>query len=304
MNRVLNSSKYLKGIVDDGKTFYIGFGIKNLTELGKTHPGMQNLIKGIITSILITGKKGALKENTHGKIARAQPEKKESIWKHIHYYSKRFEKDIDYDREFHIWEKVILHKYSLALEAARTPQDEIVLHFPAMIMKDAEDIFLRAGAAMNMSIALGSYFMIYDNRFEPIVPVTKFEPKRILSSGIATVEEKLETVERELQLNRTTEGSEGNSYRFAMLKEMSPSDVTMGIGGFNEYLMFEYPKDDLMILENLKTGNATFLFKLSGFDKAKEINKQNAAADPAFLKRIVHNNLEDWSKQFSAYFKR
>lgn len=304
MNRVLNPSKYLNGIVDEGRTFYIGFGIKNLTDLGKALPDLGKLINGAITIFVVTGKKGALKENTNGKFIRAQPERKESIWKHIHYYSKRFEKEIDYDREFHIWEKVILHKYNLALEAAKTPQGEIVLHFPAFKMSDKEKIYLRAGAAMNMSIALGSYFMIYDNSFEPIVPVTKFEPKRILSSGSATIEEKLEVVERELTIGPKNEKSEGNSYRFAMLKEMSPTDVTMGIGGFDEYLMFEYIHDDLMILENLKTGNATFLFRLSTFDKTKELNKQTANFEPSFLKRIVHNNLDDWNKKFSAYFKR
>jgi len=125
MKRVLNPSKYLSRVIEPGKTFYIGFGIKNLTELGKSHPGLMELISGNRTSIIVTGKKGSLKENTSGKWVRKQPEQKESIWKHIHYYSKRFEKEIDYDREFHIWEKTILHKYNLALEAAKTPQNEI-----------------------------------------------------------------------------------------------------------------------------------------------------------------------------------
>ncbi|TSD63351.1 hypothetical protein FFF34_017290 [Inquilinus sp. KBS0705] len=303
MNRVLNSSKYLKGVVLEDKTFYIGFGIKNLTELGKSHPGLRELISGSKTTLIVTGKKGSLKENTAGKMVRKQPESKETIWKHIHYYSKRFEKDIDYDREFHIWEKELLHKYNLALETARTPQGEIILHFPAFKMNDSDALYLQAGAAMNMSIALGSYFMIYDSKFEPIVPVTKFEHKKILSSGTLSIAEKLEIIRDEIISQEKGEVSEGNSYRFALLKEKEPSDVTMGLGGFHEYLMFEFNNNDLMILENLKTGNATFIFKLSNFDKNRELNKQTASNEPSFLKRIIHNNLDDWNKQFNAFFK-
>jgi len=304
MNRILNPSKYLQGIVEDGKPFYIGFGIKELTTLGKNYPDLKSLVDQKQSSIIVTGKKSYLKENTKGKWVRKQPEQKETIWKHIHYYSKRFEKEIDYDREFHIWEKTILHQYNLALEAAKTPQGEVVLHFPIFKMNDTEEFFLKVGAAMNMSIALGSYFMIYDSHFEPIIPVTKIEHRKILGSGNLSIAEKLEIIKQEFITQGNSDTSNGNSYRFALLKEEEPTDVTMGLGGFNEYLMFEYPKDDLIILENLKTGNATFLFTLSKFQKDKELNKQIASKDPAFLKRIIHNNLDDWNNQFKSFFHK
>lgn len=303
MKRIINAATHLLGIVPDGKTFYIGFGIADLTELGQSLPGLKDLINGKITSVLVDGKKGALRDNTKGKMVRKQPESKESIWRHIKYYSKRFEKEIEYDREFHIWEKEILHKYNLALEVARTPQNETILHFPAfkMIVGD-ETLYLKAGAAMNMCIALGSYFLPYNNVFEPFVPVTKFEHRKILASGEYTVSEKLDLIDQEILLKGDSDIAKGNSYRFALLKERHPGDVTMGLGGFDEYLMFEFPNDDLMILENLKTGNATFVFKLSIFDKNKHLDKQTVRAEGSFLKRIVHSNLEDWHKKFSQFF--
>lgn len=302
MKRILNPAKHLKNLVQDGKTFYIGFGIKNLTDIARSHPGIIDLIDNKQSSVIVTGKKGILKENTKGKVVRKQPESKETIWKHIHYYSKRFGKDIDYDREFHIWEKELLHKYNLALESAITPQGETILHFPAFIMDDNKETYLKAGAAMNMAIALGSYFLPYDHKFEPLVPVTKIDNKRILPPGNYTVSEKLEMIKKDLINTGDGAVSEGNSYRFALLNEKEPSDVTMGLGGFNEYLMFEYANNDLMVLENLKTGNATFLFSLSKFHKREDLNKQTAITDPAFLKRIIHHNLDDWSRQFASYF--
>lgn len=304
MNRIINPSKHLKNIVPDGKTFYIGFGVKDLTEIGKSHSDLMDLIAQRKSSIVVTGKKGPLKENTKGKIVRKQPERKETIWKHIHFYSKRFGKDIDYDREFHIWEKELLHKYNLALESATTPQGETILHFPAFTMSDDPDLYMKAGAAMNMAIALGSYFLPYNSKFEPFVPITKIENKRILPPGNFTIAEKLEIIKKDLIFHNESVISEGNSYRFAVLNEKAPTDVTMGLGGFNEYLMFEYADNDLMVLENLKTGNATFIFSLSKFNKREELNKQTAITDPAFLKRIIHHNLDDWSRQFECYFSK
>jgi hypothetical protein len=304
MNRVNNASKYLKGVVDINKKYYIGFGIKELSSLGKEHKGLNQLISGIKTTLLLTGKKGIFKENTTGKFVRKQPENKTSIWKHIHFYSKHFGKDIEYDRQFHIWEKEILHKYELELEAAQTPQGETVLHFPMFQMVDSEEHYMKAGAAMNMAIALGTYFMIYDIKFEPIVPVTKFEHKRMLPPGkYGTIEEKLEVIEKAISKNPSEERSIGNSYRFAMLKENEPNEVTMGLGGFDEYLRFEFSRYNLLILENLKSGNATYIFELSKFDMNKELNKKTALLDPSFLKRVVHENSELWSNLVGKYFK-
>lgn len=302
MKRVNSPSKHIKGIVENGKKYYIGFGIKNLTELGKDHKGLNQLIAGVKTSLLVTGKSGTLRENTKGKMVRKQPENKVSIWKHIHFYSARFGHDIDYDREFNVWEKELLHKYELELEVAKTPQGEIVVHFPMFVMEDTEAHYMKAGAAMNMCIALGGYFLPYDYKFEPIVPVTIFEQRRILPPGNQTLAEKLEIIENNIKRESSGETSTGNSYRFAMLKAQNPKDVTMGLGGFDEYLMFEYPRHNLMVLENLKSGNATYLFDLAKFNKKKSLNKQMAQAEPGFLKRIVHENIISWSNQMSNYF--
>lgn len=97
--------------------------------------------------------------------------------------------------------------------------------------------------------------------------------------------------------------AEGNSYRFALLKDKITSDVTMGLGGFNDYLQFEYEHSDLMILENLKSGNATYVFRLSKFDRNKILDKQSAQKEASFLDRVVHDNVKVWERKLNKYFK-
>jgi hypothetical protein len=243
MKRIINPSRYLKGIIAEGQYYYIGFGTNELTDLAKKNPDIINLLSGLKTTSIITSKKGALKENTVGKFVRKQPEIKTSVWKHIEYFNTRWDKWIEYDREFSIWDKEKLHQFNLELFCAKTPQGEIILHFPKFKMQNIETHYQKAGAAMNMSLLLSNYFLTYDSNLEPIIPVSKFRDRSILPSGVTgkNVNEKMKAIEIFLNTGKNVEAT-GNSYRFAVLKEQFPDDVTMGIGGFNEYLMFEYKK--------------------------------------------------------------
>lgn len=303
MKRIYNPSKYLKGVVGPETPYYVGFGIKDLTELGKNHPGIQDLIKGVKSSVLVTGKRGPLRENTAGKYIRKKPEAKTSIWKHIEYYSFKWEKWISYDREYNIWEKELLHQFNLELSVVRTPQGELLFVFPMFLMEDSDHHYLRAGEAMNMACALSDYHMMYDTGYEPILRITKYKDKSLLPAGVMDrpVQEKLETIQQNIPTDGEFE-STGNSERFAVLKDQEPADVTIGRGGFDGYLAFEFPDKNIIVFENLNSGNATYVFKRSEFDMDKELDKQKAVHDRAFLKRIVHENIPYWKSQLGRFF--
>jgi len=302
--RVINPETHLKGLINDGTEFYIGFGAKTLTESGRNHPDIKALLEGIKDAIVLSGKSGPLKDNVKGKYVRAKPNKKTSVWRHIEYFSHKYGKQISYDRLFEIWEKVLLHKYNLQLRIARTPQREIVFYFPEFIMKDDKELYLQVGAAMNMAYSLSNYYAMYDANFNPIIPITKYQDKSLLPAGILNkpLDIKVAEIEKRLESQANVE-STGNSYRFAVLKEQAFTDITIGKGGFDEYLRFEYAKHDLLIFENLRTGNATYIFKLSSFDEERNLDKQNAMKDPAFIKRVIHENMDSWSKQIGYLFK-
>ncbi|RYG17923.1 MAG: hypothetical protein EOO07_10060 [Chitinophagaceae bacterium] len=303
MKRVNNPAKYLINVVEPDQEYYIGFGSAELTQLAKSHPEIKSLLDGVKSKVVISGKSGVLKENVKGKFVRKQPEKKTSIWKHIEYYSNKWEKWIEYDREFSIWEKEMLHQFNLELTVRKTPQGETIFTFPKFKMENDAKHFLLAGAAMNMACALSNYFLPYNAKLQPIIPVTKFVDRSLLPSGqnYNSVKDKLDTIEKILNSENNVE-STGNSYRFALLKEKSPTEVTMGTGGFDEYLRFEFKEHDILILENLKTGNATFVFRLSKFDFDKTLDKQTAVKDPSFMKRIIHDNMEAWAAYLARFF--
>lgn len=154
---------------------------------------------------------------------------------------------------------------------------------------------------MNIAIVLGGYFEIYNSVFEPIVPITATLGRKILEKGAGNVLDKLREIKE--NLNVDSDNNSGNSYRFAVLKEHNITDVYNGIGGFNEYFQFEFADDNILILENLRAGNATFIFKLSEFNPQVTLDKQNVRKEKGFLERVVHTNLENWRSKLLRYLK-
>ncbi|KIA96237.1 hypothetical protein OC25_03945 [Pedobacter kyungheensis] len=304
MGRIINAESHLRDLLSDGQDYYIGFGIDQITEIGKDHLDLNDLINGKTGSFTVSGKKGPLKENVKGKFVRKQPERKETIEKHIEYYSNYHGKIIEYDREFHIWEKEMAHRFELKLYRHMSPQQEMIIHFPLFNMVDDETHFLRAKAAMNICVILGGYYMIYDSKFEPALRITQHLGRKVLQSGIGTMAEKIDEIKDRLIRGDYGSDNGGNSYRFAVLEDYNASDIADGIGGFNEYLRFEFEQDDIVILENLRSGNATYVFRLSLFDKDFVLDKQTARNHKSFLDRVVHHNVAEWERMIGRYLKR
>ncbi|WP_343533950.1 hypothetical protein [Pedobacter sp.] len=305
MGRIINAESHLKDLLVENVKYYIGFGLNTLTDEGKNHIDLNDLISGKIREFIVSGKKGPLRENVKGKFVRKQPERKETIEKHIEYYSHYHGKIISYDREFHVWEKELSHKFELKLYRHISPQGEVIIHFPLFTMVSEENHFLRAKSAMNISVILGQYFQIYNEKFEPVVKITARLNKKILEQGVGRLEDKIEEIKERIVNGdyNATDGS-GNSYRFAILQDYSFSDIFDGIGGFNEYLQFEFKDDNVIILENLRTGNATYIFDYSKFDRKFVLDKQNAKSHPAYLDRVVHTNVDEWERSMVKYLKK
>lgn len=302
MNRILNSKSHLENLLKEGDKYYIGFGVKNLTNEGVLYRDLSELIKGTVNDLVVMGRKGPLKENIDGKWGRSQPERKTTKKVHIDYVNK-YGTRVQYDRIYEVWEKEIIHKYRLSLHRVKSPQDEIILNFLLLEYKNEGSHFLLAKAAMNIAIYLGGYFQIYNTLFEPIIPITATLGRKILEKGTGNVKDKLQDIKDRINSSNNEEGNAGNSYRFAVLNEHNITDVYDGIGGFNEYFQFEFANDNILILENLRAGNATFIFKLSEFNPQITLDKQNVRVERGFLERVVHTNLDNWQNNLLKYLK-
>jgi hypothetical protein len=302
MGRIINPEKYLRGLLKEGQSYYVGFGLSTLTKEGKNLFGISDLLSSKTQNIKVTGRKGPLKENINGKYVREEPQSKITIEKHIEYYSTYHKKDISYDREYNIWKKVLLHKYELRLYKSTSPQTETIIHFTKFKFEISDAHYYMVKAAMNIAIIIGDYFQLYNINFEPVLPINEHLHRKVLGKGVGSVKENLAEITERLQKGEYGDiNKEGNSYRFALLQDHNITNIKDGIGGFNDYIQFEFKHDDIVILENLQNGHATYIFKLSKFENDYLFDKQNAKSHCSFITRVIHHNIKEWERIITKY---
>ena len=300
MGNIRNPNIYTDPLLNEGDEFIIGFGIKSLTTTGTMYDDLSKLIRGEIDELLVRGRKPILRENTQGKFKRTDPPIKVEELKHISYYTKKGNY-ISYDRIFEIWKKELVHKFNLKLHRSVSPQGEVIIHFEKLRYHSNNDQqMLMVKAQMNIAQALGGVFSIYDTDLELIVPVSETLDRDMFIKAEGIIKEKIEII-REYLANQNNKDSEANSYRFSVLNEFNITDVKNAKGGFNDYFIFFFADDNIVIMEHLRDKNATFIFDLSKFDIDEIIDKRSAPNNPAFIARIIHHNLESWREDLQKY---
>lgn len=70
-------------------------------------------------------------------------------------------------------------------------------------------------------------------------------------------------------------------HRFDTIIKYRPDELYYGTGGFHGYLVFVFLRKNIVVMENMIYGNATYVFK----DNWKELSKLSKA-------EIIHNNLQ------------
>lgn len=300
MGNIRNPRKHLAPLLENGDEFIIGFGVKSLTTDGVLYSDLTKLIKEEISELLVRGKKSSLRENISGKYQRIDPPKKIEELKHISYYNKKG-KHISFDRIFEVWEKELVHKFNFKLFTGISPQDERIVHFEKLIYDSSDEmLMLKVKAQMNIANILGGVFSLYNNNLELIVPVSETLDRDMFRKAEGNIKEKLEIV-KEFLANQTNKESEANSYRFSVLNEFVITDVKNAKGGFNDYFIYYFENDNIVIMEHLMDKNATFIFDLSTFNIDEITDKKSARNNPAFKARIIHHNLDSWRNELSKF---
>ena len=299
MGRVVNPKSHLVPLLRDGDPYFIGFGSKKLTTEGINYRDLTELIKGNIIELEIRGVAGPLAENIKGRRVRKQPERKIIEEKHIKYTRKDGTR-VEYKRLFNIWEKEQMPGARLKLTRSISPLGEIILHFRELKFDGGQLDYYKEKLAMNICNQLAGYYELYHPSFEPIVKITATLEGKVLSRGVGSVRAKLEDLRERLTSGDVDSAS---SYRFASLQNFKITDVYDGEGGFSEYFQFEFKDDNIVVLENLKDKNASYIFKLSDFERMPNFDKSTARNHPAFLERLVHHDVLSWEGQLKKYLR-
>lgn len=301
--RVRNINKHLKFFLSEDEEFSLGLLFEDYLEsplLGKY---------GLPTSFtdkkeFIPDPKGSVtKANIKGKYVRKNPEEKETVIRHIKYYRRKDGVKVEYDRKYHIYKKVLLHQYKAKLRFATNHHGQRVVISDKLINSNNPADNLMNTHIANIFCEIFNNFEVFDKDLNPAIHFnTKFD-KIILPSGtLDNINNFDELIEIGGRFTRSE--SEKNAYhkRLKVLQEYNPDIRGKGSNGFNGYIIFGFSNLEIILLETMYAGNATYVFSIKNFEEHVIKDKQTVLTNKLHLKRFFHH--DNWEKNLRSFMKK
>lgn len=95
------------------------------------------------------------------------------------------------------------------------------------------------------------------------------------------------------------------SKRLKVIQEYNPEVIAKGPNGFFGYIVFEFKELEIVLLESMYMGNATYVFDIRNYENIIAKNKQDVLNNNLALRRFFHyNNWEDSIRAYLAVNKK
>ena len=299
--RIRNINKHLRFYLKESEKFRIGLLFEDYSKSSLLDK--YNLPKSFVSnsSRKPLPKGSVTKANINGKYGRKQPEEKETIIRHIDFVRKKDGVRIEYDRTYNVYKKVLLHKYNIGFNFVVNKHNQNLVVSEELIF--SEEAKIKNTHIVNLFCEIFNDFEIYDENLNPAIHFnTKFE-NIILPSGTL---DNLDTLEDLIEIGgRFTKNEEDNNAyqkRLEVLKEFKPDIRGKGPNGFFGYIVFGFSKYDIVLLETMYAGNATYVFTTENFENKVIKDKQTVLNNKLHLTRFIHD--EKWENRLRTFMKK
>lgn len=298
--RILNSNKYLISYLKENEEFYIGLLYEDFLK-------SQELLKyGIPTvfrenSRIVPASKGSsTKVNVNGKFVRKQPEEKEIKKVHIK-YKRKDGTLVEFDRNYHVYVKELLHKYNSAIEFKTNQHGQKVVVSSKLIYNDEPTNIYKNTHMMNMYCEIFGDFEIFSTKLEPAIHFNKRFELELLPKGTFNDKSLEEILEISKHYSKNDKEHGAFQKRLRTLKEYEPDIRGKGPSGFFGYIVFGFTNLNIVILETMYSDNATYVFKMDDYENNVIQDKQSAIKSKQLIRRFYH--YDNWETQIKKYIE-
>lgn len=153
---------------------------------------------------------------------------------------------------------------------------------------------------INLFLELFTGCDVYDANSTRIItaPITRVNWKILPSGNIPWDQRRIQILPIIKSVSKRYAGIiEG---RMEKLNSYSPRTVAVGLGGFSDYLAFEYPAKNLCILESIRPLNATYIFG-NNWSSMSRLTKTQVITGQLAIRRLSHT--KGWSEQIEDLLK-
>ncbi len=297
-SRKRDAQKYLQPLVNANDNFYIGVlfnDVLNSPNLQKYNivPIFEDYAEFIPKAMgFVT------KANRLGRYVRKQPEEKTEKRVHIE-YTRRDGAHISYDRIYNVFVKELAHKFNVSLRFITNNLGQQLIVSETLTNDTANNI--KNTHVINMFYEMFGDFEVFDENHNHAIHFNKTFEEKLLPSGSLSDER----VYGELMyfFKRCNNGDDskvkGYKGRIDTLLKYNPDFLGKGPDGFYGYLVFEFVKLGIVILESMQPDNATYVFSSDNYEGLIVKDKQVVLQDNLYLHRFYH--LNNWKENICGY---
>lgn len=296
--RILNSNKHLISYLKENEEFHVGLLYEDFLksqELSKY--GFPKVFTD--NNIIVPAPKGsATKANVNGKFVRKQPEEKETKKVHIK-YKRKDGTHVEFDRNYHVYVKELLHKFNIAIEFKTNEHGQKVVVSNKLIYNDEPTNIYKNTQVINMYCEIFGDFEIFSTKLEPAIHFNKRFELELLPKGTFTEKSLEEILEISKHYSKNDKEHGAFQKRLHTLKEYEPDIRGKGPSGFWGYIVFGFTDLNIVILETMYSDNATYVFKMDDYEKNVIQDKQQAIKNKQLIRRFYH--YDNWENQIKQY---
>lgn len=299
--RIRNINKHLHFYLKENEKFRVGLLFEDY--LKSPLLDKYNLPKNFMpnSSRKPFPKGSVTKANVNGKYGRKQPEEKETISRHIDFVRKKDGVRIEYDRTYNVYKKILLNKFNVGFNFVLNKHNQNLVVSEELSFSEKSKS--KNTHIVNMFCEIFNDFEIYDEFLNPAIRFnTRFENIILPSGTLDNIDSLNDLIKIGGRFTKNEKDNNAYQKRLEVLKEFKPNIRGKGPNGFFGYIVFGFSEYEIILLETMYAGNATYVFTTDNFKNNVIRDKQTVLNNRLHLKRFIHD--DNWENRLRSFMKK
>lgn len=276
----------------EGKKYYLGVRARpeharHLATLGFSSP----LVVG--ERLLLPARGAASRRNANGFAIVHRDQPKETAYRQISWtYTQRHgDREVEVtevkDVPYYRYPRTKVPPYSIEVVVSADPGRAHCIVAGPFKRTDAQSA--AATNTANMLVEQFGTFEVLDTSMSPSVdvPVRRLNWK-LLPPGKNLWKSAWTSLETVIEKSRG-KSREVVAARFKEVGKYTPEFIAIGLGGFDDYVVFGFPSQGLCVLESRFTNNATYVLAAANWEIVSQMTKAQILSTSAHEERLIHD---------------
>jgi hypothetical protein len=298
--RIVRSEKLLSELLIQGEKFRIGVPFEQADQADFLKYGMSGtFVDGTVQRPRAAGPRS--KANLKGLYVRADPHQKEEKLRHINYTRKDGIR-VEFDRIYKMYKLVLLDVLKVDF-FHMVDEDGVEFIASDVLVFDNRLVSNKVNThIINLFLEVFGSFEVLREDLTYVIAAQEPLEQEVLPSGERLVDSNFNAFVEYAQRTVAERDRGPLIERVNVLKEFSP--IVRKAPGKNGYIVFVFPEKGIVAAESVKQNNATYFFKMQGYEDQLMKDKQQVLNNRLMYRRFYHSRNKRWERKIRAFLNK